>query len=234
MAMTATAAEIGYGILLKMLTSTGPDVYTTLGNQRDVTPPDGFEVDIIDATHNASPDTTEEVIPGIVRTKEVEVEIEYNVNSATVALIKAAQRVLKTFRWVHPAGHYIQFQGYITNFETEAPTEEKQVASVTIKRSGAASTTAASAPSNLVLPSMSGIVQVGQTLTAYVGVWANEPTSFTYVWKNEGVAISGATGSTYVLQSGDEGDNISLTVTATNSAGSASATSHESVAVAAA
>ena len=37
--MTVTAAEIGYGVLLKMLTSTGPDVYTILGNQRDVTPP---------------------------------------------------------------------------------------------------------------------------------------------------------------------------------------------------
>jgi hypothetical protein len=232
--MSATEAEIGYGVLLKMLTSTGPDVFTTLGRQRDVLPPDGFSVDLVDATHNESTDVTEEVIPGIIRTKSITIEIEYKPLNAAVQLIQAAKRVLKTFRSVWPDGRYIQWQGYIEDFEPEAPTEDKQIATLTIKRSGTATPNAASAPTNSVLPAIAGTVQVGQTLTVWPGVWANEPTSFTYAWKNEGVAIDGATASTYTLVVGDQGDNITVTVTATNSAGSANATSAETIAVAAA
>lgn len=223
--MSATGAEIGYGMLLKMLTSTGPDVYTTLGKQRDVMPPDGFSVDLVDATHNESDNATEEVIPGIVRTKSVTVEIEYNMNDATQQLIQGAKRTKKTFRCVHPTGKYIQFDGYIEDFEPEAPTEDKQIATLTIKRSGPATPNAAAAPSNLVLPAISGELDEGDTLTAFEGVWANEPTSFSYQWKNAGVNISGATSRTYVVQAGDAGDAITVTVTGANSAGSASATS---------
>jgi len=223
--MAETEAELGYGILLKMLTATGPDVYTTLGNQRDVTPPDGFSVDIVDATHNASPDATEEVIPGIVRTSEVSFQIEYVAASATSALIQASKRLLKTFRSVWPDGRYIQFDGYITNFETAAPTEDKQTADVTIKRSGPAEVEAASAPTNSILPAISGALTNGSTLTAYEGVWQNEATSFTYQWKNAGVNINGATNKTYVIQGSDSGDALTVAVTAANSAGSATATS---------
>lgn len=223
--MSATDAEIGYGMLLKMLTSTGPDVYTTLGKQRDVTSPEGFSVDLVDATHNESDDATEEMIAGLARTKSITVQIEYTINSAAVQLIHGAKRLLKTFRVVHPAGKYVQFSGYIEDFEVESPTEEKQVATLTIKPSGTFTAYAASAPTNSVLPAISGDLGTGDTLTAYAGVWANEPTSFTYQWKNAGVAINGATSRTYVLVAGDAGDAITLTVTATNSAGSTSATS---------
>lgn len=223
--MTATAAEIGFGVLLKMLTATGPDVYTILGNQRDVSGAGGFSVDTVDATHNASPETTEEVIAGIVRTKEITLEIEYNPVSATTALIEGAKRLLKTFRQVWPDGRYIQFDGYITDFEAESPTEDKQMAAITIKRSGPGVAEAASTPSNLVLPAISGLLSVAATLTAYEGVWANEPTSFTYVWENAGTPIGGATSRTYVVAGGDTGDDITVVVTAINSAGNASAES---------
>lgn len=223
--MSATGAELGYGMLLKMLTSTGPDVYTTLGKQRDVLPADGFSVDMVDATHNDSDNATEEVIPGIVRTKSITLSIEYNLNSATVQLIQAAKRVLKTFRVVHPTGKYLQFTGYIEDFEAEAPTEDKQMATLSIKRSGPATAYAASAPSNLVLPAISGVPDEGEVLTAYEGVWANEPTSYTYVWENGGTPISGATSKTYTVQSSDAGDDITVVVTATNSHSGVSAES---------
>jgi hypothetical protein len=223
--MSATGAELGYAMVLKMLTSTGPDVYTTLGKQRDVSPPDGFSVDMVDATHNESDDATEEVIPGIVRTKSISLEIEYNQNSATMQLIHGAKRLKKTFRTVHPTGKYIQWEGYIEDFEAEAPTEEKQIATLSIKRSGTATAYAASAPSNLVLPAISGVPDEDEVLTAYEGVWANEPTSFTYVWENGGTPIGGATSKTYTVVSGDAGDDITVVVTATNSHSGVSAES---------
>lgn len=223
--MAATEAEIGYGVLLKMLTATGPDVYTTLGRQRDVTPPDGFAVDMVDATHNESTDTTEEVIPGIVRTKSITLEIEYKPLNAAGILIQAAKRLKKTFRSVWPDGRYVQWDGYIEDFEAEAPTEDKQIATLSIKRSGPATPNAASTPSNLVLPAISGVLDDAQLLTAFEGVWANEPTSFTYVWENAGTPISGATSKTYTTVIGDSGESITVVVTAVNSAGSAAAES---------
>lgn len=223
--MSATAAEIGYGLLLKMRTSTGPDVYTTLGKQRDVTPP-GFSVDMVDATHNESPGTIEEVIAGLIRTSDISFQIEYNPVSATTALIEGAARVLKTFRTVWPDGRYVTLSGYVTEFAPEAPTEDKQVASVTIKRTGAYVVTNATLPSNTVLPAISGVLSVGSVLTAYEGVWADEPTSFTYVWKKGGVVKAGETGKTYTVVSGDSpAGSITVSVTGVNSAGSATATS---------
>lgn len=223
--MTATNAELGYGLVIKMLTSTGPDVYTTLGQMKDIKP-SGFSVDMVDATHNESDDATEEVIPGLVRTGETSFNIHYNPASATMALLDGAKRLKKTFREVWPDGRYVQYDGYITNVEPDAPTEDKAVAAVTLKRSGPATPYAASAPTNSLVPSIAAAaLTTGSVLTAIEGVWANEPTSYTYQWKNAGVNISGATSRTYTLVSGDSGDAITVTVTAVNSAGSASATS---------
>lgn len=224
--MSATEAEIGYGVLLKMRTSTGPDVYTTIGKQRDVLPPDGFAVDLVDATHNESPDVTEEVIPGIIRTKSITLEIEYKPLNAAVQLIQAAKRLKKTFRTVWPDGRYIEWEGYIEDFEAEAPTEDKQIATLTIKRSGPATANAAAAPVNSLPPAiMAASLDEGDTLTAYEGLWANEPASFSYQWENGGSPISGATSKTYVVQASDASDAITVVVTAANSAGSASAES---------
>jgi hypothetical protein len=75
------------------------------------------------------------------------------------------------------------------------------------------------APVNTALPSIMGLGQVGLTLTAVNGAWTGNPTSFTYHWQNEGSPISGATSSTYVLQTSDLGALISVQVIAANNAG---------------
>ncbi len=81
-------------------------------------------------------------------------------------------------------------------------------------------------PVNTVLPAVSGTAQQGQTLSVTTGTWSGTPTpTYAYQWLRAGAAISGATGSTYLLGFGDVGSAISCAVTATNAAGSASATS---------
>jgi hypothetical protein len=80
-------------------------------------------------------------------------------------------------------------------------------------------------PVNSVAPSISGIQTAGQTLTVSNGAWSQPVTSYAFQWKRNGTDIAGATAQTYVLQAGDAGQAISCTVTATNSAGSGSATS---------
>lgn len=80
-------------------------------------------------------------------------------------------------------------------------------------------------PANTALPTISGTPTVGYLLTASNGTWSGSPTSYAYQWKRGGVAISGATASTYELVAADSGANITLTVTATNAYGSTAATS---------
>jgi len=78
-------------------------------------------------------------------------------------------------------------------------------------------------PVNSVAPSISGTLQIGQTLTSSTGTWSNNPTSYTYQWKRGGSNISSATNSTYVLVDADDGQDITVSVVGVNSAGSGSA-----------
>jgi len=92
-------------------------------------------------------------------------------------------------------------------------------------------------PVNTALPVISGTAMQGQTLTASNGAWNNSPTSYSYQWERCSTscsAISGATASTYVLVAADISMKIRVSVTATNSYGSATAVSSQTATVAAA
>ncbi len=81
-------------------------------------------------------------------------------------------------------------------------------------------------PSNTAPPVLSGTTAVGDTLTCSEGAWANAPTGLTYVWLANGTAIAQQTRSTYTVSSAEQGTSISCEVTASNGAGSISATSN--------
>ena len=98
----------------------------------------------------------------------------------------------------------------------------------------------ASRPAATTPPSVSGVVEAGQTLTASVGAWSGAPTAFAYQWQRcrsagaDCAAILGATASTYQLSAGDIGAYVAAVVTATGRGGSASATAVVPTTVAAA
>jgi hypothetical protein len=68
--------------------------------------------------------------------------------------------------------------------------------------------------SKTAAPVVTGTVKVGQPLAVKAGSWTPKPASFSYQWKRAGVAIAGATRSTYVLRPADAGRAITVTVTA--------------------
>lgn len=109
---------------------------------------------------------------------------------------------------------------------TVTATATNQVSSADATSSATATVIAVPAPTNSVAPVISGTATEGQLLSATNGTWTNSPTSYTYVWKRNGGAISGAINSTYTLVAGDVGANITCTVTAINGGGSASSTSN--------
>jgi hypothetical protein len=100
---------------------------------------------------------------------------------------------------------------------------------------GAASKTSAKVvagpPVSLVAPSVTGIVLVGQTVTADVGEWGGTgPFEYSYQWRTcnllgECSDVAGATASTYTVSPLDVASSVEVVVSAANSLGSSSATS---------
>jgi hypothetical protein len=86
-------------------------------------------------------------------------------------------------------------------------------------------------PTNKTLPTISGPVGIGQTLTATRGTWIGKPTSFRFRWlRCDGsgaacIAISGATARIYTVTNADEAHTLRVAVTARNATGSTTATS---------
>lgn len=62
-------------------------------------------------------------------------------------------------------------------------------------------------------PTISGSASVGSKFTAHAGNWAPAKVTLRYQWLRDGTAITGATGSTYVLKSKDRGTGIRVVVT---------------------
>jgi hypothetical protein len=89
------------------------------------------------------------------------------------------------------------------------------------------------APSNTLLPVVSGSTEPGQVLTTSDGAWSgNPPPGYSYVWQRCASAatcsnIPGATGVTYTLTYADLGALIRSVVTATNNQGTDHAASSE-------
>ena len=86
------------------------------------------------------------------------------------------------------------------------------------------------APVNTAVPVISGTAQQGDTLSVSNGAWSGSSIGFGYGWQDcdangaNCVPISGAGKNTYTVQSGDVGDTIEASVTASNTGGSATAT----------
>ena len=75
-------------------------------------------------------------------------------------------------------------------------------------------------PKFTLRPSITGTAQVGQTLTGASGTIA-DGSAASRRWLRSGVAISGATAGTYVVQTADIGAALTYEVTATGTLNSA-------------
>ncbi|MER7566017.1 Tat pathway signal protein [Streptomyces sp. NPDC097941] len=66
-------------------------------------------------------------------------------------------------------------------------------------------------------PKITGTAKTGAKVTAEPGSWSAAPTSYTYQWKADGRAISGATAKTYAVAAAVVGKKLTVTVTALKS-----------------
>ena len=109
-------------------------------------------------------------------------------------------------------------------------TETNSLGALSLTSSGV--TVAGIAPT-ITSATLTGTPTVGQTLSAHSGGVSGVPTpTESYQWLANGVAISGATSSTYTLTPANYSQQVSVTVTETSPAGRVSLTSSPSLPVA--
>ncbi len=80
-----------------------------------------------------------------------------------------------------------------------------------------------SIPVNTFLPTLSGTGQVGKSLTWDNGIWTNA-TNYTYQLNRNGTPIAGVTSAPYIQTAADIGQQLTVSVTASNGYGPATAT----------
>lgn len=92
-------------------------------------------------------------------------------------------------------------------------------------------------PASTSKPTISGVAEQGQTLTATHGVWTNSPTTITDQWEAcnsvgaDCSTIAGATAQAYTLTGSDVGSTIRVQESASNAAGSGSPTASTQTAI---
>lgn len=223
--MAPTTARVGFGSKVEISTDAGAN-WTQISEVYGLTPPAATITNPV-ATHMQSPNNAAERVSGkVIDYGQTTFSINWLPGSAADTLIRGLVTGGSTFmvRKTFPNGVTWTVSGLLASMTPAVPLDDRMTCDVTIDVTGALTTGTESAPTNVVLPAISGLLDEDDVLTAYEGVWTGAPT-FAYQWKNAGVNIGGATNRTYTIVAGDAGDAITVQVTATNSAGSASATS---------
>jgi predicted secreted protein len=131
-----TQAKIGFGVLFKIGNAATPEVFTTVAEVTNITPP-GLARDSVDASHEQSPSAWREFIPGMKDGGEVSFDVNFVPGSATTLLLLAEMEANpgnKQIVW--PTGEIMSFVGFMTGLEPDTPIDDKMVATATYKVSG--------------------------------------------------------------------------------------------------
>jgi hypothetical protein len=105
--------------------------------------------------------------------------------------------------------------------------------SIAVGGTAIAASAAGSSPVSITAPTIAGFPQVSAYLTASTGTWRNSPSSFTYQWYAGGKPIPSQTRDEVLLSPLEQSHVVTVTVTASNAAGSASESSLQTATVAA-
>lgn len=212
--MADTEASIGYGGTLELAYASAPTAFTYIHETRDFTLPSettGTE----DASHMQSPNRVQEFIDTLTDPGDVSFDMNLVVGSASDKYLMACRGNRMLWRYTFPSGHQFLGYGVRTGYEKTVPHAGRMAASVTFKVSGEPTLTDPTAPRSLVAPTITGTAQVGVPLVVDPGIWAGAE-EIAYSWEADGVAISGATGTTYVPVAGDVGAVITCVVNGEN------------------
>jgi len=138
--MTANAAVVGFGTLVKIQGGVGGGAHATITDLLSVTGP-GAERGTIDVTHMTSPGGWREFKGGLRDGGEVTFQINYLTSSATHAeiLSELAADTGSTWEiyWSNITTTPVTFTAFVTGFEPGAEIDGALTASITLKVTGA-------------------------------------------------------------------------------------------------
>lgn len=125
-----------FGTQLQRGDGADPEVFAAIANVTDITPP-GIERETYDVTAHDSPNGWREHTGGLKDGGEVEIEINYDPREHDTLIADFADSEPRNYKVVYPdtLGDWA-FKAILTNFEPEAPHDDKLAASLTFKVSG--------------------------------------------------------------------------------------------------
>ena len=135
--MAASQAALGYGSKFLISDNSSPGVYTEIAEVFNITPP-SFEADDVDVTHNQSPNSTRETIPGLKTPGDCSFEMNFVPGSSSDVLIRTLlnsgeQRACQI---VFPNAETWSFLAAVKGYEVAMPTDDKMTATVSMQVSG--------------------------------------------------------------------------------------------------
>lgn len=136
----ASAAVAGIGTLLKIGDGGGSEVFTTVGEVKDITGP-GLTADLVEVTNMDSPSFFKEWLAVLKDGGEVTFDINYVQTSTTQAQLVTdyGNRTRRNFQIVttHASPKTIAFAAFITNLGHTFPVQDAVKRAVTLKITGA-------------------------------------------------------------------------------------------------
>jgi hypothetical protein len=221
---TVGASDVGYAIEV-WETGTGSDGATTVeSNSTGIVPLANVDPATIGGTAQQGQTLTEsgDTWNGTATTDAYQWQ---DCNSSNVCSNTGTNASTYPVTTADPVGDTIQVVVTATDNGSSATSTSAKTAAVI-----------ALAPVNTTVPKITGTAQEGQTLTLTPGVWSNTPTTVTDQWEDctsstSCSAILNATGTTYVVAASDAGHTIEVLETATNTGGTATASSAQTASI---
>ena len=136
--------------------------------------------------------------------------------NATVRLLQSGRTLNATTRSVSADNRTLTATVDLTGAATGTWTVSVLAGGREFQR-GSLTVTPRPALANTAAPKVTGTAKTGAKVTAAPGTWSATPTSYTYQWKANGTAISGATAATYTVPAAMAGKTLTVTVTALRS-----------------
>jgi predicted secreted protein len=140
-----TVARIGHGAQFWL--DSASDVLTKLGEVTSISLPNSQVADV-EATHFESPNRRREYIAGMIEDGEGTFEMNYDPNSASDVILRAAiaDGVVRDYKIVVPdsaANWEITGDCIVKSYERSVPNDDRMTASFTVRFTGAVSEAAA-------------------------------------------------------------------------------------------
>jgi len=233
-----TTAAIDFTSENTAKTSFAADDYTPIGGAAGL---GDFGDTASDVTLNLLADARVQHLKGSVDGGTVQITVADDPTDAGQQAARAAavpgNQNEYNFKIVYATGDIGYLRGPVTGFSRVNGSGPNNVAQRQITFSNnhgevLALASSGTAPAFTAAPAITGTATVGQDLTATPGTVTGSPTpAVSYQWYRDGIAVSGATETTYTLTSDDEGATMTVEETAVNGLGSARSVSAATAAV---